>query len=185
MRYCVVFMVIGALATTACTETGDETADAIVPRDTMAMVDEDTARSDPSVSPAAPSPSDGAPADASAPSDAPADDVPTDEPGSDTGDDAAASIPSRFHGEWNAELTACGTGSSETRLRISADQLRFYESAGSVIDVDVQNDRVITVTARYQGEGDTWEDERRLSLSADGNSLTVSNGTALVRYRCP
>lgn len=100
-------------------------------------------------------------------------------------DDAVATIPARFHGEWNADLSACGTGQSETRLRISADQVRFYESVGQVEAVDVESERVITVTAEYQGEGETWQDERRMTLSADGSSLTVSNGGDLVRRRCP
>ncbi len=103
----------------------------------------------------------------------------------DAEDDVVATIPARFHGEWNADLSACGTGQSETRLRISADQVRFYESVGQVEAVDVESERVITVTAEYQGEGETWQDERRMTLSADGSSLTVSNGGDLVRQRCP
>lgn len=108
-----------------------------------------------------------------------------DDRGNDPASDDVADIPARFHGEWNADPDACGTGSSESRLRISADLIRFYESVGVVKDVDIESDRVITVEAQYQGEGDTWSDERRLSLSADGNSLTVSGGGDMVRQRCP
>lgn len=105
---------------------------------------------------------------------------------SDRGDgEVAATIPARVHGEWNADLSACGTGRSDSRLRISASEVRFYESTGTVRSVEIESDREIVVTAEYQGEGETWQDERRMMLSEDGSSLTVSNGGDLVRYRCP
>lgn len=104
----------------------------------------------------------------------------------DTANDAAGgTIPARFRGEWNADRAACGTGSSESRLRIGADEIRFYESVGAVSAVNVVSDRVVVVTAEYTGEGETWQDERRLTLSQDGGSLTVSGGGDLVRHRCP
>ena len=108
------------------------------------------------------------------------------EPGGDeaTGD-PAATIPARFHGEWNADRAACGTGTSETRLRISADEIRFHESVGDVSAVERVGDDVVAVSATYIGEGETWQDERRLTLSPDGASLTVSGGGDLVRHRCP
>lgn len=111
--------------------------------------------------------------------------APDDGNGAGDGDDdgdGLAIVPARFHGEWNSERSACGTGLSETRLRISGDRLRFYESVGDVRRVEVESERVIEVTAEYRGEGETWQDERRLSLSADGDSLTVDAGP--VRYRC-
>lgn len=188
MRYTGVLALTIALVSTACTETPDDNVDDTLPPDTTAMTGTDTVGTDGAASPAAENaaPGDGdtsSSGDTSTPVDAD-DSTPAEDPADDTGDIVAA-IPSRFHGEWNADLEACGTGSSVTRLRISADRLRFYESVGSVSEVDVVSDRVITVTAAFQGEGDTWQDERRLSLSADGNSLTVSNGSELVRHRCP
>lgn len=104
--------------------------------------------------------------------------------GDDEADDDIDTIPAAFHGEWNGDRADCGTGTGLTRLRISADRLRFYESVATVRDVDVESDRVITVTADYEGEGQTWQEKRRFSLSADGNSLTATNGSSLVRYRC-
>lgn len=106
--------------------------------------------------------------------------------GNGSDEEAATAIPVRFHGEWNQDLSACGTGSSETRLRISADRLRFYESAGEVREIDIVSDRVIEVTAAYSGEGRTWINERRLSLSPDGDTLTVTGeGATMTRSRCP
>ena len=94
--------------------------------------------------------------------------------------EAAAIIP----GEWNADLSACGTGLSDTRLRIDAARLTFYESIGMVRRVEIESEQVVDVTAEYRGEGETWTDERRLSLSPDGDSLTIT-GSTLTRSRCP
>lgn len=101
-------------------------------------------------------------------------------------EESAAIIPERFHGEWNSDRSACGSGSNATRLRISGDRLQFYESVGLARRVEVEGERVIEVTAQYAGEGESWQDERRLSLSEDGDSLTISgSGSSLVRHRCP
>lgn len=101
------------------------------------------------------------------------------------GDRTAAAIPARFHGEWNSDISACGKPSL-TRLIVSADRLAFYESSGSVRAVDREGERVISVASTYQGEGETWQATRRLSLSPDGDSLTVSgSGATLTRQRCP
>lgn len=172
MRFPVAMMVAAALVLTACAE---PPAEDIVERDTPADAMSPPAGMD--VPPPAPSPDAAEEADAAT--------AASDDPASETDGDVATAIPARFRGEWNADRAACGTGQSETRLRVSGDRIRFYESVGVVRGIEIESDRVITVTARYQGEGDTWQDERRLSLSDDGNSLTVSGGGDLVRYRCP
>lgn len=192
MRRSAALLFATALFVTACTGSPNEkTAADLVEADTAAAGAAELPAGDegPGTEAAADVPS---AADEPAPdraTDAAAADAPVDAPTVDpveAQDDAAGTIPARFRGEWNAERSACGTGRSETRLRISADRLQFYESAGVVDEVDVESDRVITVAATYQGEGDTWQEERRLVLSEDGSSLTVSSqGAALVRYRCP
>lgn len=106
---------------------------------------------------------------ANAPAEPPAEDV--------------AAIPAAFRGEWNGDLAACGSGRSESRLRIEADRVRFYESSGEVTGVRAEGERSVVVTARYTGEGDSWDRTDRLELSDDGRELRV--GDAPVRYRCP
>lgn len=102
------------------------------------------------------------------------------------GNEAAGVIPARFRGEWTEEPSACGSGDSETRLRIGADALRFYESIAKVREIEVVSDRVIEVTADYSGEGQTWSNQSRLSLSPDGDTLTVTGeGATMTRTRCP
>lgn len=117
-------------------------------------------------------------------------DIPAAPEGNDSSDgkapapgEAAAVIPARFHGEWNADPSACGR-STETRLRIDSGRLRFHESSGLAQKVEPAADGAIEVTAAYSGEGETWTNVRRLSLS--GDTLTVTgDGASLARTRCP
>lgn len=98
---------------------------------------------------------------------------------------AGAAIPPRFHGEWTRDPADCGR-SSETRLRISADRVRFHESSGAVQSVTVHSDQEITVTAELTGEGTTFRNQRRWQLSPDAGTLRdVTEGAGLVRQRCP
>lgn len=93
----------------------------------------------------------------------------------------AGTIPAAFRGEWNRVPADCGTGSNDSRLRIDAKRLRFYESSGDVLAVHGEG-RTITVRARYSGEGQTWEDARSFTLSADGQTLSADG---IERMRCP
>ncbi|MCW4463688.1 hypothetical protein OK349_18435 [Sphingomonas sp. BT-65] len=92
----------------------------------------------------------------------------------------AGTIPAAFRGEWNRTAADCGTGNNDSRLRIEAKRLRFHESSGDVIAVHGEG-RTITVRARYSGEGETWEDARSFTLSADGNTLSADG---IERTRC-
>lgn len=92
----------------------------------------------------------------------------------------ASTIPAAFRGEWNRTTADCGTGNNDSRLRIEAKRLRFYESSGDVVAVHGEG-RTITVRARYSGEGETWEDARSFTLSQDGNTLSADG---IERARC-
>jgi hypothetical protein len=92
-----------------------------------------------------------------------------------------SAIPAQFLGEWNEKLSDCGTGNNDTRLRIDPTLLHFYESDAVVKDVLVQNARTVTVTGLFSGEGETWTDKYRMTLSPSGNELISGDVT---RYRC-
>jgi len=98
---------------------------------------------------------------------------------------AGASLsPVAFQGEWNADLAACGSGASETRLIITGRDLRFYESRQTIVSSSQSSDNEISLQTMATGEGQMWTDSFRFRLSADGGSLTdVASG--LVRRRCP
>lgn len=98
----------------------------------------------------------------------------------------AAVIPPRFRGEWNAKLADCGTGANESRMRIEAGRIRFYESSGKVRSVEEVGANEIVVTAEVTGEGQTAVTTRRLRLSPDGRTLQdVTEGAGLKRHNCP
>ena len=94
---------------------------------------------------------------------------------------ATDTIPAPFQGEWSAKAADCGKGGDVTRLTLAPGELRFYESSADVTGVTGTRQE-IKVSARYTGEGETWDATRTFRLSADGNSLT-SDG--MTRVRCP
>lgn len=99
---------------------------------------------------------------------------------------AAPPIPAGFQGEWNAEPSACGSGLHDSRLVISARELRYYESGGPVTAAELISPGVLKVTASVQGEGESWTEQRMFQLSPDGQTLTdITNTERLVRRRCP
>lgn len=91
-------------------------------------------------------------------------------------------IPLPFRGEWNEDLSACGTGLSDSRLRISANELQFYESTAKPRSVQIHTARAVTVKATFSGDGQTWNSTVKLTLSGSGDDLTIEGFT---RHRCP
>ena len=75
-----------------------------------------------------------------------------DHDGDDDDGDTLATIPSRFHGEWNSHLPDCGTGNNESRLTVEAGALRFYEATAQVEAVRVDGD-ALSVDTTLTGEG--------------------------------
>ena len=92
-----------------------------------------------------------------------------------------AAIPPAFRGEWNRDLSACGTGNDESRLRVGAETVGFYESRGTVVAVAADGPRDAEITLAMSGEGETWRERFRFRLSDDGDALTVGGMT---RRRC-
>lgn len=95
-------------------------------------------------------------------------------------------VPSPFRGEWNEDLSACGTAQNDSRLRITGTNLAFHESDGEVKRVIVHNSRAITVSATFAGEGEVWDAVQQLVLSRSGKNLTINReGSSFTRHRCP
>jgi hypothetical protein len=91
-------------------------------------------------------------------------------------------IPATFRGEWNTRIQDCGTGRNDSRLIIDARSVRFYESRGQVTGVTRDGPRAITIDAAYTGEGRTWRRSTPMTLSRNGDRLTIEG---VVRQRCP
>lgn len=101
-------------------------------------------------------------------------------------------IPREYWGEYNNNLKDCGTGLNDSRLRISWDSIRFYESEGSLKEIIRNPDGSIVVIATHRGEGATWDSTYLLRLSNDQKRLTIvhpqSNDSDQIedsRLRCP
>jgi hypothetical protein len=97
----------------------------------------------------------------------------------------ATSIPAAYHGVYDRSPEACARPSAD-RLTVSARELRFHESIGSVRSVAYGGSGAIAVEADYEGEGQRWRNLRILTLAGNGASLTVhGEGSSFVRVRCP
>lgn len=95
-------------------------------------------------------------------------------------------VPVAFRGEWNATLKDCGTGNNDSRLRITATTLRFYEGAGAVRAAFTQGPFEVLIVADMSGEGTTWLASHQFTLAGDGSYLsTWVDGARFIRYRCP
>lgn len=93
-------------------------------------------------------------------------------------------IPAKFQGKWDESAAACATASIMT-LTISGNELRFHESIGEITSVTPEGENAVKVAGPFEGEGEKWEGEMRLELSADGNTLTTTNGDSVTpRVRC-
>ncbi len=67
-------------------------------------------------------------------------------------DAEAEGIPALFHGTYAADAAACGRP-DDSRLAVSATELRFHESIGTVREVAAEAPRRIRVASGFEGEG--------------------------------
>lgn len=87
-------------------------------------------------------------------------------------------IPAQFHGVWDYVEGTCAL-ESDMRMEISGNEILFYESIGLVTDVEREGDDAV-VTLAMEGEGETWVQRTRLSISGEGDQarLSTSDGDA-------
>ncbi len=118
----------------------------------------------------------GAPDNAAAPE--PAETMMPVEPDGGIGDGAGPpeglgvpAIPAAFHGVWDYVDGSCAP-ESDLRIEIRPESIGFYESLGELTAIDIASPDDITVTLAMEGEGETWDMQRRFVLSDDGATLT-------------
>lgn len=103
---------------------------------------------------------------------------------------AAGEIPARFHGVWDAVTGSCDLA-SDTRVKITARRVEYYESVGDVSGMGSEGDDAIADLA-MTGEGESWVRPTRLSLETTpgGERLRLSDALKpespddLLRKRC-
>lgn len=93
----------------------------------------------------------------------------------------ATTVPTRFQGDYAANVDACASPGHVSHLAITASRIEFHESSGGITSVDASGND-IDLTARVTGEGETRDVGYSFSLSDDGLTLTDTvNGMARVR----
>ena len=97
-------------------------------------------------------------------------------------------VPADFQGNWSSSLKKCGTA-DEMNLIILSAEIKYWESAGSIISVVINTENEIALISELSGEGATWLALDYYRLSADKTQLTdISNPlseTPALRYKCP
>lgn len=109
-----------------------------------------------------------------------------------TSDAGNFEIPRQFWGEYNQNIRHCGTGLNDTRLRVSWNAVRFYESTAKVDGIIRNADGSIVVLAKFENHRDSWTNVFKMTLSADRKRITLthpqnSDGdqSSMTRQRCP
>ncbi|MDR6991011.1 hypothetical protein [Luteimonas sp. 3794] len=112
--------------------------------------------------------------------------MPPPTPPDETGDTpASTAMPARFLGHWEASAEACGSNGSELVLHIEPEVLRFYESTVTPVTVRTPDVDTVQLEGRYEGEGDTWNETRTLTLDGpDGLLVEDAMGNVTRRVRC-
>ncbi len=99
---------------------------------------------------------------------------------------AIATLPAGFVGKWDEGPKPCSAAyRSQMQLDIAASEMSFFESGGTVKSVKVNSPTDIVAEVAMAGEGETWTSKMHMVLTDDGKTLTIDEGKAGVRKRCP
>ena len=97
-------------------------------------------------------------------------------------------LPSQFRDHWSESPEECGKDAVEDdQVWINDTSLNYYETAGHLTRIVLENERQAVVTVRSEGEVMVFVMKKGLILSLDGQSLTVrdEDDTGSSRfYRC-
>ena len=94
-------------------------------------------------------------------------------PSADTGTPAPTELPAALRGRWGLVSADCTStrGDAKGLLTITADQLEFYESVGTLDTIMDAGPNRVRATFDFQGEGMTWQREVVLDAQDDGATL--------------
>lgn len=97
------------------------------------------------------------------------------------------SVPLQFLGEWNSDVTDCGTGQNDSVLLIRPSHIRFWESSGPIKAVVTTGEQQLFLIVELTGEGETWTAAKHFRLEQGGVALVdvSDHGGEFVRFRCP
>ncbi len=93
-------------------------------------------------------------------------------------------VPGGFQGRWASGQARCMTA-HEGSLTVSANEFLFYESRAKVLSTRQIGRQEVEFDMEFTGEGQTWHDVGRFSLSSDARTLTdVTRPDGFARVRC-
>lgn len=101
---------------------------------------------------------------------------------------ALPTVPEPWLGEWNANLSACGTFNNDSRLKLSAERIEFWASDGLIRGAFTNGPLEILIVADHSGEGETWLGASHFHMAESGDSIAMDIGEGappFIRYRCP
>ena len=95
-------------------------------------------------------------------------------------------VPEHFRGTWASSVKDCDAIGAESKLTIGETGIDFYESRGRILAIATEGTNELGLLMELTGEGKTWLDARKFTLSQDGQTLTYDTGGehTVVRMRC-
>jgi hypothetical protein len=99
--------------------------------------------------------------------------APAPTPSADTGTPAPTELPAALRGRWGLVSDDCTStrGDAKGLLTITANQLEFYESVGTLDTIMDAGPNRVRATFDFEGEGMTWQREVVLDAQDDGATL--------------
>lgn len=90
-----------------------------------------------------------------------------------TASPTVAAIPAAIQGRWGLVPADCTStrGDAKGLLTIDATTLKFYESLGTLDDIEEASDTRIRASFDFMGEGMEWERDETLDVQDNGRTL--------------
>lgn len=93
-------------------------------------------------------------------------------------------VPGGFQGRWASDQARC-MSTHDSRLTVTEDEFLFYASRARVLAMRQIDRQEVEFDMEATGEGQTWRETRRFTLSPDASMLTdVTRPDPFVRVRC-
>ena len=86
---------------------------------------------------------------------------------------AATAIPAAIQGRWGLVAADCEPGRADAKglLTITANKLEFYESVGTLREIEEASATRIRASFDFEGEGETWQRDGLLEVQDAGETL--------------
>jgi hypothetical protein len=98
-------------------------------------------------------------------------------------------IPPGYRGKWAPSLANCSDPDGVEHMYVYANGIDFYESGGRLDRItQAGQERSVMMKLEFEGEGGFWDRVWNVTLSASGQSMTISleDGSSAETYvRCP